>query len=137
MKMLKIKLCAACLVLMAALPLALKAAPAPPPDDFFIHLHDQRAMANVTISAIHDGAVEISIQLETVEELPLTAEAVTVSLGNPDKAIAPVTAQAQRIADDQWSVKMAASGAGRWHLGLGITLTPATTVTIAAPILIY
>lgn len=133
--MTKIKLYAACLLLMAALPLALRAAPAQ--DDFFIHLHDQRAMANVTISAIHDGAVEISIQLETVEEMPLKAEAVTVSLGNPDKAIAPVTAQARRIADDQWSVRMAASEAGRWHLGLGVTLAPATIVNIAAPILIY
>lgn len=135
--MMKAKLFAACLVLMAALPPALRAEPAPAPDDFFIHLHDQRAMANVTISAIHDGAVEISIQLETVEEMPLKAEAVTVSLGSPDKAIVPVTAQAQRIADDQWSVKMAASEAGRWTLGLGVTLAPATIVNIASPILIY
>lgn len=133
----KSKLYAACLVLMAALPLALKAEPAAAPDDFFIHLHDQRAMANVTISAIHDGAVEISIQLETVEEMPLKAEAVSVSLGNPDRAIASVTAQAQRIADDQWSVKMAASESGRWNLGLGITLAPAAIVNIASPILIY
>jgi hypothetical protein len=34
-------------------------------------------MANVTISAVHDGAVVISIQLETVEELPLKAEGVS------------------------------------------------------------
>jgi hypothetical protein len=32
---------------------------------------------------------------------------------------------------------MAASGAGRWNLGLGITLAPANTVSIEAPILIY
>jgi hypothetical protein len=92
--MIKFKLYAACLVMMAALPLALKAAPAPAQDDFFIHLHDQRAMANVTISAIHDGAVEIAIQLETVEELPLKADSVSVTLGNPDKGVAPVTSQA-------------------------------------------
>src|ERR1700674_1552440 len=90
-KMLKIKLYAACLLLMAALPLALKAAPALADDDFFIHLHDPRAMANVTISAVHDGSVQISIQLETVEELPLKAESVSVTLGNPDKGVAPVT----------------------------------------------
>jgi periplasmic copper chaperone A len=135
--MIKFKLYAACLVMMAALPLALKAAPAPAQDDFFIHLHDQRAMANVTISAIHDGAVEIAIQLETVEELPLKADSVSVTLGNPDKGVAPVTSQAQRTADDQWSVKMAASEAGRWNLALGITLAPANTVNIGSPILIY
>jgi periplasmic copper chaperone A len=135
----KIKLYAACLVLMAALPMIATAGPNPNPADesFFIHLHDQRAMANVTISAVHAGTVEIAIQLETVEEMPLKAESVSVTLSNPDKGIAPVTAQAQRTADDQWTVKMAASGAGRWSLGLGITIDPANTVNIAAPVLIY
>jgi hypothetical protein len=60
-----------------------------------------------------------------------------VTLGNPDKGIAPVTIQALRTADDQWSVKMPASGAGRWNLGLGITLAPANIVSIKSPILIY
>lgn len=135
----KIKLYATCLVMMAGLPLIARAEPnvLPPQDSFFIHLHDQRAMANVTISAFHDGAVDIAIQLETVEELPLKAQAVSVTLGNPDKGIAPVTTQARRTAEDQWSVKMPASGAGRWNLGLGIMLEPADTVSIAAPILIY
>jgi hypothetical protein len=135
--MTKIKLYAACLLLMAALPLTVKAGTDAPDESFFIHLHDQRAMANVTISAVHAGVVEIAIQLETVEELPLKAEAVSVTLANPDRGIAPVTAQAQRIVDDQWSVKLAASGAGRWSLGLGITLEPGDTVKIAAPVLIY
>jgi hypothetical protein len=137
--MTKNKFYAACLVLMVALPWVAKAGPNlnPPDENFFIHLHDQRAMANVTISAVHAGAIEISIQLETVEELPLKAESVSVTLGNPDKGVAPVTTQALRTADDQWSVKMAASEAGRWNLGLGITLAPANTVNIASPILIY
>jgi hypothetical protein len=135
--MTRIKLYAACFLLMAALPQAVKADPNLKPDSFFIHLHDQRAMANVTISAVHAGAVDIAIQLETVEELPLNAQSVSVTLGNPDKGIIPVTAQAQRTAGDQWFVKMAASGAGRWNLGLGITLAPANTVSIEAPILIY
>jgi hypothetical protein len=129
------KLYAVCLLIMAAMPRSLEAAPAD--NDFFIHLHDQRAMANVTISAVRAGAVEIAIQLETVEELPLKADAVTVTLSSPDKGVAPVTAHAERTADDQWSVKMAASGAGRWNLDLGITLAPFDTVRIASPILIY
>jgi periplasmic copper chaperone A len=127
----KIKLYAACLVLMTALPLIAKAGPNPADESFFIHLHDQRAMANVTISAVHDGAVEIEIQLETVEEMPLKAECVSVTLSNPDKGVAPVTTQAQWTAEDQWTVKMAASGAGRWSFGLGITIDPTNTVNIA------
>jgi hypothetical protein len=137
--MTRIKLYAVCLMLMAALPLFAKAGPNlnAPDESFFIHLHDQRAMANVTISAVRVGTVEISIQLETVEELPLNAQSVSVTLGNPDKRIAPVRAEAQRTADDQWFVKMAASEAGRWNLGLGITLASADTVSIGSPILIY
>lgn len=136
--MIRTKLSAVCAALMATLLLA-KAGPNPnaPAASFFIHLHDQRAMANVTISAVHAGAVEISIQLETIEELPLNAQSVSVTLGNPDKGIAPVMAEAQRTADDQWTVKMAASEAGRWNLALGITLAPANIVSIEAPILIY
>jgi hypothetical protein len=135
----KIKLYTACLLLIAALPLAAKAGPNlnPPDESFFIHLHDQKAMANVTISSVHAGAVEIAIQLQTIEELPLKAQAVSVTLGNPEKGIAPVTTQAQRTADDQWTVKIAASGAGRWNLSLGIRLTPSDTISIASPILIY
>jgi hypothetical protein len=135
----KIKLYTACLLLIAALPLAAKAGPNlnPPDESFFIHLHDQKAMANVTISSVHAGAVEIAIQLQTIEELPLKAQAVSVTLGNPEKGIAPVTTQAQRTADDQWTVKMAASGAGRWNLSLGIRLTPSDTISMASPILIY
>jgi hypothetical protein len=139
MTMMKVKLYAVCILLMAALPLIAKAGPNlnAADESFFIHLHDQRAMANVTISAVHAGTVDIAIQLETIEELPLKAQSVSVTLANPDKGVAPVTAQAQRTADDQWTVKMAASGAGRWNLGLRITLEPANTVNIASPILIY
>jgi periplasmic copper chaperone A len=135
----KLAVYAVALTLMAGLPFLAKAGPDPKPpgESFFIHLHDQRAMANVTISAVRNGAVDIAIQLETVEELPLKAESVTVTLGNPDKGVAAVTTPAKRTADDQWSVKMAASEVGRWNLGLGITLASADTVSIASPILIY
>jgi len=133
-----IKFYVAFLAILTALHFVAKTSPksATADESFFIHLHDPRAMANVTVSAVHAGTVDIVIQLETVEELPLKAQAVTVTLSNPDKGIAPVTIQAQRTADDRWSAKMAASGAGRWNIGLNITLAPANTVSIASPILI-
>src|SRR4051812_36356653 len=110
----KLTVYAVAVVLMAALPFLANAGPDPksPGEEFFIHLHDQRAMANVTISAIQNGAVAIAIQLETVEELPLTADSVSVTLGSPEKGVGPVTSSATRTADDQWSVKMAASEPG-------------------------
>jgi hypothetical protein len=55
-------------------------------------------MANVTISPGKSGPVEVLVQLEDAEERPLVAQALTVTLSNPDKQIAPLTAKADRIA---------------------------------------
>ena len=35
-------------------------------ENFFTHLHTERAMANVTVSPARAGPVELTIQLETV-----------------------------------------------------------------------
>src|SRR5712675_1886652 len=50
--------------------------------NFFTHLHTDKAMANVTVSPGRAGPVEIVIQLETTDELPLAAKAVSVRLSN-------------------------------------------------------
>ena len=74
--------------------------------------------------------MEIAIQLEDGDEQPLTtAHGVSVTLANPDKGIAPVTAIAERIGDDKWVVRMDAPQSGRWSLDLGIRLSATDTVT--------
>jgi periplasmic copper chaperone A len=107
-----------------------------PDESFFTHLHAEKAMANVTVSPGRAGPVEIAIQLENADELPLTAKAVTVTLGNSENGIAPVTAQAEQISNDQWRVRMDPPVAGRWSLGLGITISASDTVNVVSPILI-
>jgi copper(I)-binding protein len=107
-----------------------------PDESFFTHLHAEKAMANVTVSPGRAGPVEIAIQLENADELPLTAKAVTVTLGNSENGIAPVTAEAEQISNDQWRVKMSAPVAGRWSLGLGITISASDTINVVSPILI-
>jgi hypothetical protein len=47
-----------------------------------------------------------------------------------------VTAEAEQIGNDQWRVRMSAPVAGRWSLGLGITITASDTVNVVSPILI-
>jgi copper(I)-binding protein len=105
-------------------------------ESFFTHLHAEKAMANVTISPDRAGPVEIAIQLENADELPLAAKAVSVTLGNSESGIAPVTADAERVGHDQWRVRMSAPVAGRWSLGLGITITASDIVNVVSPILI-
>jgi hypothetical protein len=67
------------------LALALLAMPARAEEDsFFTHLHAEKAMANVTVAG-RAGPVEIEIQLEDANEAPLTADAVSVTLGNAEE----------------------------------------------------
>ena len=105
-------------------------------ENFFTHLHAEKAMANVTVSPGRAGPVEIAIQLENADELPLSADAVSVTLANSEQGVAPVTMDAERISNDQWRVKMSAPVPGRWSLGLGITISATDSVNVVSPILI-
>jgi copper(I)-binding protein len=105
-------------------------------ESFFTHLHAEKAMANVTVSPGRAGPVEIAIQLENANELPLSANSVSVTLGNPEHGVAPVTADAERVGKDQWRVKMSAPLPGRWSLGLDIHITASDVVNVVSPILL-
>ena len=104
-------------------------------DSFFTHLHTEKAMANVTISPGRAGPVDIVIQLETVDELPLTAKAVSVTLLDAQSGGDIQTFQATRGSDDQWHVRTSMKP-GRWILGLGISISETDSVNIESPILI-
>jgi hypothetical protein len=105
-------------------------------DSFFTHLHTEKAMANVTVSPGRAGPVEITIQLETTDEMPLTAKAVSVTLADAQtgRKLAPV--EASREGDDGWRVKVAQLTPGRWMLGLGISISETDHVSVESPILI-
>lgn len=122
----------AALLSVAATPLAA----ATDDDSFFTHLHTEKAMANVTVSPGHAGPVEIAIQLETTDETPLAARAVSVTLVDTQsgRKLAPV--EASRDGEDSWHVKVAQLTPGRWMLGLGISISEADHVSVESPILI-
>ena len=111
-------------------------------DSFFTHLHTEKAMANVTVSPARAGPVEIAIQLETMDEKPLTAKSVMVTLAMAgdeagDKAGAtPMSIAAERRGDAQWLARLTVPKAGQWTLGLGIAISDTDKVSIQAPIVI-
>jgi hypothetical protein len=105
-------------------------------DSFFTHLHTEKAMANVTVSPARVGPVELTIQLETVEELPLTAKAVSVTLTDMQTGKALQTIAAARRGDDQWHAAVSMPAAGRWMLALAIAISDSDKVDIEAPIVI-
>lgn len=105
-------------------------------DNFFTHLHTERAMANVTVSPARAGPVELTIQLETVEELPLPAKAVAVTLTDMQTGRALKTIDATRRGDNQWLAALSVPTAGRWMLALAIAISDGDKVSIEAPIII-
>src|SRR5205085_3379724 len=105
-------------------------------DSFFTHLHTDKAMANVTVSPARKGPVEITIQLETVKETPLAAKAVSVTLTNPRSKARLEAIDAERRGEDRWLATVKLPAAGRWTLGLVITISDADKVGIEAPIVI-
>ena len=105
-------------------------------EPFFTHICGTRVMANITVSPGRSGPVEVLVQLEDGDEKPLAVDALSVTLSNPDKGIAPVTTTAERVAVDSWRVRLTAASSGKWSLSLGIDMAKDDRVDIAAPILI-
>jgi hypothetical protein len=105
-------------------------------ESFFTHLHTEKAMANVTVTPDRSGPVEITIQLETVDELPLVAKAVSVTLSDPRSGAGLPAIHAARTSEDQWRVTTSLPSSGRWMLGLGISISDTDKVNIESPIVI-
>jgi copper(I)-binding protein len=119
------------------LPQKTNASPSASADEpFFTHICGTRVMADVTVTPGRSGPVEVLVQLYDGDEKPLIVDALSVTLANPDKAIAPVTASAMRIAADKWRVSMTTAASGKWSLALGIDMKKDDRIDIAAPILI-
>lgn len=91
-------------------------------------------MANVTVSPARAGPVEITIQLETMDEKPLTAKAVMVTLTSAGAK--PTSVAAERRGDAQWLARLTVPKAGQWTLGLGIAISDTDKVSVKAPIVI-
>lgn len=105
-------------------------------ENFFTHLHTDKVMANVTVSPGRAGPVDITIQLQTVDELPMAAKAVSVTLTDPQSGKRLQTSQAVRAAEDLWHLKVATLKAGRWTLGLDVSISDTDRISVEAPILI-
>ncbi len=101
-----------------------------------VHLHTERAMATVTLAPARAGPVEIEVLLQTAEEAPLAAQALTVTLANPDAGIEPLSAEARKTADGPWRARLTAPVPGKWTLTLGILISDFEKVNLETPIVI-
>jgi copper transport protein len=105
-------------------------------DSFFTHIHTGKAMANITVAPGRAGPVTITVQLETPDETPLDAKALSLSLSKPDAGIEPATAEAKPAGRGLWRAAMSAPIKGQWTLDLRILISDFDEVRVEAPILI-
>jgi copper transport protein len=88
------------------------------------------------VSPARKGPVEIAIQLQTMEEKPLVAKAVSVTLTGAGNNANLKIVEAERRGADKWLARVTLPAAGRWTLGLGISISEIDKVSIEAPIVI-
>jgi len=124
-------LCSVSLVIAAGMQVSAKE-----DENFFTHIDTDKAMANVTVSPARAGPVDITIELQTVDERPLKAEAVSVTLSSAKAGVKAQTIRATKANESEWHVRTSLPVRGRRTLGLGILISDTDKVEVAAPILV-
>lgn len=74
--------------------------------------------------------------ISSTHALAGAVDAVAATLGNPEHGVAPMTANAECIGNDQGRVRMSAPRSGRWSLGLDIRITQTDAVNAVSPTLL-
>lgn len=102
-------------------PRALAAAAAGPAS---IHIHSDKAMAEVTVTPGGAGPVDISAVILSAEFEPLTAKEVTFVLSNPQAGVEPMRRKAELQADGSWrAAGVVIPLAGRWQLRVDVLIS--------------
>jgi copper transport protein len=100
-----------------------------------IHIHTQKAMADLSITPGHTGAVAASIVIMTGDFGPLDARQVTLVLSKPDSGIGPIERPATKPGDGSWRVEdLVIPVPGRWTARIDILVSDFEIVKIEAPI---
>lgn len=89
-----------------------------------LHIHAEKAMADISVTPGRAGPVAIAISLLNGEFGPLPAKELRLSFANPAAGIEPIERQAARQADGSWRVaEPAIPAAGRWTVELEILVS--------------
>lgn len=102
-------------------PRALFAAAAQPAS---VHIHTERAMADISVTPGRTGPVTITVSLLDGEFGPLAAKELRLALSRPEAGIEPIERQAAKQADGSWQVgDLTLPVAGRWTIELEILVS--------------
>jgi putative copper resistance protein D len=106
----------------------------PPSDAAFVHIHDVRAMTDVTVTPGRPGANEISLNLMQEDFTPQPAEAVSVELLQPRQS--SVAAQARTIAPGRWNASAVLPSGGVWTVVVTIRTGAGPPIVLDGPIVL-
>jgi copper transport protein len=101
-----------------------------------VHIHGEKAMADVVVAPGHAGPVAVSIFVMTGAFDPLPAKAVTLLLSNPAAGIEPIRRPATLV-EGSWHVEdLVVPLAGRWTAKLDILVSDFEMVKLEGEITI-
>jgi copper transport protein len=90
----------------------------------FVHIHTEKAMAEVTLTPGQPGPVVATIALLNGDFGPLEAKEVTLSISNPSAGIEPIDRKATLSEDGVWHVKdLIIPMAGTWNVDVAILIS--------------
>lgn len=90
----------------------------------FVHIHTNKAMAEVTITPGRAGPVNASIMIMTGDFGPLEAKEVTLVLSNPTAGVESIRRPAMKISDGNWRVAdLNVPFGGKWSVRVEILVS--------------
>jgi copper transport protein len=96
-----------------------------------IHIHTDKAMADLSLTPGHAGPVTASIMVMTGDFGQLDAKAITLTLSKPDSGIEAIRREARKAGDGTWRVDgLVVPLAGRWAVRLDILVSDFDMVTL-------
>ena len=96
-----------------------------------IHIHTEKAMAQVLVSPGRVGSDDFVLQLMTGDFGVLTAREATLTLSLPERGVEPFEREATRRPNGSWHVRgVPLPLAGRWHLRIDVLVTDFEKITL-------
>jgi putative copper resistance protein D len=114
-------------------------APPPPipPEAAFVHIHDARAMADVTIDPGHPGKADVTIRVMREDTTQFAVKDVTLVLDPPKAGAQSTERLAAEQSDGAWLVNdVDLPDAGIWTVKVTITTKGGARIVLDAPIVI-
>lgn len=104
---------------------------------FFIHLHGTNVAADITVTPGQVGPVAITVNLQTIELTPLSAQELVITLSNETAGIEPIEREAVLLPDGNWEATgFVVPFSGVWTVGLEALISDFDRRAVAGPVVI-